>query len=129
VVCRWDEDIAMKSKATLFGRLLRKLRIDRGVVLKDMADGVQISTAYASAVELGNKNITEQFVQKISTYFRLNAEEIKELQDAVDVSQPSLKIDLKMGDDEDRELAVSFARKYHDLSSERKQKLMKLLEG
>jgi len=119
----------MKSKATLFGRLLRKLRIDRGVVLKDMADGVQISTAYASAVELGNKNITEQFVQKISTYFRLNAEEIKELQDAVDVSQPSLKIDLKMGDDEDRELAVSFARKYHDLSSERKQKLMKLLEG
>ena len=119
----------MKSKATLFGRLIRKYRIDHGVVLKDMADGVEVSTAYASAVELGNKNITDTFLEKLIAYFKLDSLGIKELRDAAEVSQPSLKISLKNRDDEDRELAVSFARKYHDLSAERKRKLMELLEG
>ncbi|WP_421867058.1 helix-turn-helix domain-containing protein [Motiliproteus sp.] len=119
----------MKTKATLFGRLVRKYRIDHGVVLKDMADGVGVSTAYASAVELGNKNITDAFIQKLVAFFNLQPHESNELRDAAAVSQPTLKINMQGTADQDRELAVSFARKYHDLSSDRKKKLMELLEG
>ncbi|ARB44970.1 helix-turn-helix domain-containing protein [Alloalcanivorax xenomutans] len=119
----------MTTKATPFGRLIRKFRIDHGVVLKDMAAGVGVSTAYASAIELGNKKINEDFVNKVSSYFKLNAAAIEELKNAAEVSQPHLKIDLASAEDLDRELAVSFARKYHDLTEENKMKLMKLLEG
>ena len=119
----------MKAKATVFGRLVRKLRIDHGVVLKDMADSIGVSTAFASAVELGNKKISETFVLKLIDYFQLNESQIEEINNAADISQPSLKMDLKGVEDEDRELAVSFARKYHELSPENKKKLMDLLEG
>ncbi|GAB5479747.1 MAG: hypothetical protein Marn2KO_32140 [Marinobacter nauticus] len=119
----------MRTKVTPFGRLIRKYRIDHGLVLKDMAAGVGVSTAYASAVELGNKKINDDFVQKVANYFQLNNAQLRELQDAAAVSQPSLKIDMSGTEDLDRALAVSFARKYHDLSNERKKKLMELLEG
>lgn len=119
----------MKTKATPFGRLIRKFRIDHGVVLKDMATSVGVSTAYASAVELGNKKINDEFVRKVISYFELSGESIDELRSAVEISQPQVKIDLSGSEDTDRELAVSFARKYHNLSNDRKQKLMDLLEG
>ena len=94
-----------------------------------MAAGVGVSTAYASAVELGNKKINDDFVQKVASFFRLNSSELAELQNAAAVSQPSVKINMTGTEDLDRALAVSFARKYHDLSNERKKKLMELLEG
>lgn len=119
----------MKPKATLFGRLIRKHRIDNGVVLKEMADSIGVSSAYVSAIELGKKNITEEFILKVFTYFQLSNSEIQELKKAASMSQPALKIDLQGVEDEDRELAVCFARKYHALSPARKQKLLKLLEG
>lgn len=119
----------MKTKVTPFGRLLRKYRIDHGMVLKDMAEGVNVSTAHASAMELGKKRISEEFINNVAIFFKLDQKEIVELHEAAATSQPSVKINMSGTADLDRQLAVSFARKYHDLTQERKQKLMKLLEG
>jgi transcriptional regulator with XRE-family HTH domain len=119
----------MKTKATQFGRLLRKYRIDHGKVLKDMANGIGVSTAHASALELGNKRISEDFVQKVGNYFELNASQMDELRHAASVSQPSIKMDVSGWEDFDRSMAVSFARKYQDLPTDRKEKLKELLEG
>ena len=40
---------------TSIGRFLRKLRIDHGEILKDMADALGVSSAFLSAVENGKK--------------------------------------------------------------------------
>lgn len=119
----------MKTKATLFGRLVRKYRIDHGKVLKDMANGIGVSTAHASALELGNKRISEDFVQKVGNFFELNSSQMEELRHAASISQPSVKMDVSDWEEFDRSMAVSFARKYQDLPNDRKVKLKELLEG
>jgi transcriptional regulator with XRE-family HTH domain len=40
---------------TPFGARLRALRADRGLTLKDLAEGLQVSTAYLSALEHGKR--------------------------------------------------------------------------
>ena len=45
---------------TEFGKFVRKLRIDNGTVLGEMAKSIAVSSAYLSAVENGKKNIIEK---------------------------------------------------------------------
>lgn len=40
---------------TAFGKFCRKLRIDRGQIMLDMAESLQVSPAFLSAVENGKK--------------------------------------------------------------------------
>ncbi|WP_309460957.1 helix-turn-helix transcriptional regulator [Escherichia coli] len=46
-------DCRRRNMVTSFGKTLRKMRIDRGMVLKNMADLLGVSSAYLSAIELG----------------------------------------------------------------------------
>ncbi|GAA5647874.1 helix-turn-helix domain-containing protein [Vibrio proteolyticus] len=116
-------------KTTAFGRYLRKLRIDKGMILKDLADALGVSSAYLSALELGKKNISDEVVNQIIGLYGLNANEANELRDAATVSQPVVKFDLKNANSQERELVAVFARKYQEMSPEKKEKLMDFLEG
>ena len=42
---------------TALGRFLRKIRIDRNELLKDMADKLEVSASFLSAVENGKKSM------------------------------------------------------------------------
>lgn len=119
----------MKSKATPFGRLIRKYRIDKGVVLKDASDAIGVSTAHMSAIELGKKSISDAFIEKVISYFELSIAQANELKKAAALSQPTVKLNMQNQEDQDRELVFAFARKYQTLSSEQKEKLKKMLEG
>ncbi|MCU7963835.1 helix-turn-helix domain-containing protein [Shewanella sp. SM101] len=116
-------------KTTALGRLLRKLRIDRGMIMKDLAEVLGVSSAYLSAIELGKKAVTDKNILRMIEYFDLNPEDSAELRHAAKTSQPSIKIELKDSSIEQRELAVSFARNYQNISPEDQRKLMELLEG
>ena len=50
---------------TAFGKFCRKLRIDRGQIMLDMAESLQVSPAFLSAVENGKKNVPAQWRDKI----------------------------------------------------------------
>jgi len=116
-------------KTTAFGRYLRKLRIDHGMIMRDLAKVLGVSSAFVSALELGKKTITEKNILKIIEYFNLSSDETIELRHTADISQPSLKLELNDKTIEQRELAVSFARNYQNMEIEDQIKLMKLLEG
>lgn len=116
-------------KTTAFGRYLRKLRIDHGMIMRDLAKVLGVSSAFVSALELGKKPITEKHIVKIIGYFNLSGDEAAELKHTADISQPSVKIDLNDNTIEQRELAVSFARNYQNMDIEDQRRLMKLLEG
>ncbi|WP_351008796.1 helix-turn-helix transcriptional regulator [Shewanella sp. S1-58-MNA-CIBAN-0166] len=116
-------------KTTAFGRYLRKLRIDHGMIMKDLATVLGVSSAYLSALELGKKSVAEKNIIQIVEYFQLSDKEFAELRQAATMSQPSIKLDLTGNTIEQRELAVSFARKYQEISPEEQQRLLKLLEG
>lgn len=113
--------------ATPFGKAVRKIRIDRGLKLKDMADALGMKSAYLSAVEMGKRRITERVLNQIIDYF--DDESIgAELRSLVDVSQPEFVFDLADKTDEEREMVVAFARKFSDLMSpENKDKFKSMI--
>lgn len=53
-------------KLTEFGKFSRKLRIDNGELLKDMAIKLNVTVSYLSAVEIGKRNIPEKMGRRNS---------------------------------------------------------------
>lgn len=63
---------------TDLGKYLRKLRIDNGELLKDMADKLEISCSYLSSIETGKKKLTEQIKKKLIYTYKLDTKVFKE---------------------------------------------------
>lgn len=114
---------------TSFGKALRKLRIDRGMVLKNMADMLGVSSAYLSAIELGKRAIPDSLVNSVAAAFGLSGQEASDLRKQAEISQPSLKVDMSDAEDQNKELMLVFARKFKDLSPEQLDKLNKNVKG
>jgi len=113
---------------TPLGKALRKLRIDRGWLLKDMARGIGVATSFLSGVETGRKAIPAGFVEKIAAWSGLHANELKELQEAALVSLREFKISVRPDfTDGDREAAALLAR-FGELPREKRDDLHMLLK-
>lgn len=79
---------------TPFGNKLRQLRKAKGVSLKEMSDGVGVSSAYLSALEHGKRGTpTWAMVQRIIAYFNVIWDEAEELQRLAEMSNPRIVID------------------------------------
>lgn len=101
---------------TALGKRLRKLRIDKGLLLNDMAISLGVSSAQLSAMELGKRTIQPQLADKIaSTYNEISMQEVERL---IRISQSSIKINLTQGNERQREVVIMFARMFTELSDE-----------
>lgn len=79
---------------TPFGERLRKLRRERGVSQKEMAEAIGVSAAYLSALEHGHRGMPNwAMVQKIIGYFNIIWDDAEELQRLADASHPRIVID------------------------------------
>lgn len=114
---------------TALGKELRQLRLERGEVMKDMANAINVSSAYLSAVERGKKTPSDKMITGIKNHYQLSADKVKSLHEAVVLSQNYVNIDLNDTDDEDRMLATAFARKFKGLEEAQKEQISKLLNG
>lgn len=112
---------------TAFGKFCRKLRIDRGQIMLDMAESLQVSPAFLSAVENGKKNVPAQWRDKIVKTYKLSEEQSMELMDAIDKSKTEIRINLSKHSEQDRHLAIAFAREFGSLNSEQKKEIFKML--
>jgi transcriptional regulator with XRE-family HTH domain len=110
------------------GKALRKLRIDRGWLLKDMASGVGVATSFLSGVETGRKPIPSGLVEKIGAWADLDQASIAGLKAAELTSQREFKLKVKSDfTDGDREAAALLAR-FGELSREKRDNLHELLK-
>ena len=87
---------------TPFGKALRNLRMDRGTLLKDMAQQLEVTSSYLSAVESGKRNIPENWPQVIGALYDLNDQEIKNLEVAAAASTTQIKLDLSQNNCQSR---------------------------
>ena len=69
---------------TEFGKSLRKLRIDKGEILKNMADKLGMTSSYLSAIECGKRNIPDDLIEKLTSIYCLDEKEQQELLAGVD---------------------------------------------
>ncbi len=112
---------------TSLGKELRKLRIDRGEVLRDMAEKLSISSAYLSSIENGKRRAHKNLVEKIETLYSLSDSEKCRLWESWQKSVDEITIDLKASSGIHRDLGLVFARRFDGLSDEDVQKLMTIL--
>ncbi len=112
---------------TALGKFLRKLRIDRGEVLFDMARRLGVSSAFLSAVENGNKRMPPDWNKTIPTIYSLSASAMDELTSAIAESEKGIAIDFGPLGPEQRRLGVALARKIPTLTPEQTKELQTLL--
>ena len=98
---------------TPFGVATRKLRLDKGLRLLDLAEKLKLSSSFISAVETGKKPIPVGYVGSVVAAMGLTRPEAAELQRAADRSKTFVDIDGLQGSQ--RELVAAFALKLHDL--------------
>ena len=79
---------------TPFGVRLRELRAKHGLQLKQMAEDLQVSSAYLSALEHGKRGRPGPgFVMQIANYFELIWDEVDELKELAQLSHPRVPVE------------------------------------
>jgi transcriptional regulator with XRE-family HTH domain len=79
---------------TPFGAKLRELRERKKRQLKDMAKALKVSPAYLSALEHGHRGKpTPGLVQQVAAYFNLAWDQVDELKQLADLSDPKVSLD------------------------------------
>ncbi|MGE3876186.1 MAG: helix-turn-helix domain-containing protein [Parvibaculaceae bacterium] len=79
---------------TPFGERMRKLRIERKVTLKEMADEIGVSSAYLSALEHGKRGRPGwHLLQRIISYFNVIWDEAEDVVRLARISHPRVVID------------------------------------
>ena len=120
------EEVAL-AMLTELGKYLRKLRIDNGQLLKDMADILGISSANLSAVENGKRKPQYKMIQDIIHHYWLNDEEQDELWDAYAITREEVSLSLENATDKRRDVGLAFARQFDELSSKQMDDILKIL--
>jgi transcriptional regulator with XRE-family HTH domain len=95
---------------TPLGARLRSLRAERGITLKEMAEALNISSAYLSALEHGHRGKPTWFLlQRMIAYFNVIWDEAEELQRLAEISDPKVAIETAGLDPRATELANRLA--------------------
>jgi transcriptional regulator with XRE-family HTH domain len=101
---------------TPFGIACRKLRLDRGMRLLDLAKKMGLSAAFISAVETGRKAIPDGYVVRAGRAMELTTTELREITRAADRTRTEVRLD-KMNPAQ-REIVHAFARRLDDIPSD-----------
>ncbi|WP_454694661.1 helix-turn-helix domain-containing protein [Achromobacter aegrifaciens] len=112
------------ATTTLFGKTLRKLRIERDETMMDMAAKLACSPSFLSSIETGRKPVPAGFVSKLGASYGLSEEFQQELQRQLEESAKVYRITPEAGD---QALVAAFARRLDMLSDNDKQQIFDIL--
>ena len=116
-------------KLTPFGKEVRKVRIDHGHMLKDMADTLSVSPAFLSSVETGRKPVPPSLIDKIVAAYALDRQHADTLSRAAALSRDEFSINLRQLDSKaHREVAAVLARSFPTMTEYKLNRLRKLLD-
>jgi Zn-dependent peptidase ImmA (M78 family)/plasmid maintenance system antidote protein VapI len=112
---------------TPFGIEIRKLRLDKGLKLIDVAEALDVSSAFLSAIETGRKPIPPAFIANLTRTLNLSDAEASVLQRAADRTTKELRVENLNGNQ--RELIAAFARRFDEVPSDILDKLKESLKS
>jgi len=116
----------MKTK---IGDFLRNLRMNKRQLLKDMAELLGVSSAFLSAVENGKKIVPDSWYSILKKNYDLSESDMDSLHEAAMESQKAVSLNIRNTSEYNRQLAVSFARKFDDIDEVTSYRIMELLKG
>lgn len=113
---------------TEFGKTLRKIRIDHQELLKEMADKLEVSSAYLSAIETGKRRIPADWVNRIAELYHLDSVAKRQLVQAEDQSACEVTISLQDVSSARRGAVLTFAKALDGLSDEELTNIMTVMK-
>lgn len=114
---------------TPFGQTVRRMRSERGISQKKMADAIGVSAAYMSALEHGHRGQPSwELLQRIIGFFNVIWDEAEELQRLASLSHPRVTIDTAGLSPEATALANRLSACIGDLDPEQISALQAILE-
>ena len=117
------------AELTPFGKMTRKIRKEKGLLLRDMAKAVGVTSGFLSMVETGRKQVPNDLVSRLVGAFDLPNRAASELQRAAALSAREYKLRLQENPTRiDRELAESLQRNFAKMTPLKKKQILELLE-
>ena len=111
---------------TEFGRASRDLREKAAVSLRGMAIAIGYSAAYLSAVEIGDKLITDDLLERVANYFRGLGRKNAEINALyASASRTRKTVDVSNLDGEARQVVAVFAKKLSDMDRTARERFLK----
>ncbi|WP_225221084.1 helix-turn-helix domain-containing protein [Bacillus norwichensis] len=92
-----------------------------------MADKIGVASSYLSAVENGKRNVPQEWIDKIAISYSLNALELAELNQAVQESQNTLKINFEGFSGEDKIIFMAMIKEFKGLNERDRAKIKEIL--
>lgn len=114
---------------TQFGKMLRILRMDKGELLKEMADRLEVSSPFLSMIELGEKNIPKGMVDKLFVTYDIAPAEFADWRRAAEDSIIQTKFNLQQASMIKRQAALVFSRNFNDMPDETAKKILKIFNA
>lgn len=114
---------------TEFGKITRKIRIDNDVLLKNMADALNISAAFLSKLETGKSKPNLKLADKIKNIYKLNDKAYNDLINAINIDKKSIIQPVFAKSKSDMKLIIKFANALKTMSKTQKQELAKRLDN
>lgn len=116
------------GKLTPFGETARQIRLEKGILLLDMARAANVTPGFLSLVETGKKQIPSDLVGKIVAGLDLSESHKRELDEAAALSVRQFSIEV--GPEAtivDRRVAHALQTGFARMSPKQKQRMLKLL--
>lgn len=114
---------------TPYGKTVRRLRLEKEITLSKMAEGLNVSPAFLSAVETGSKKIPADLPDKTAHFLHATPDERRALRNAAALSAQEFTVGVARGASvHDREVAAMFARRFPNLNDAEKASIRRILE-
>lgn len=115
---------------TEYGKAIRRYRISKSMLLKDMSAKLDMSPSYLCALETGTKSVTPEFEKKLFSKISFSPREKKALQKAIDLTRRYGQVKVSPDNSKlDKQLVGAFCRKHDKLSDEQKRDILRILRG
>lgn len=99
-------------------KFLRKLRVDKSLTQKDVADYLKVSPAFYSSLEIGKKPINEVISNKLIKLFNLSNDQILEFNKLKVSYQQFVYINTQGLSDEKLNLVILLSRNIKNLTTD-----------
>lgn len=113
---------------TDYGKILRTIRIEKGEVLGDMADNLNISSAYLSSIETGTRGVPSGLTDLISSTYNLKKSIEKKLRNAEISNMKEIKLTFDNNTSSaKKETAYLFARTFNNIDTNDFERIREIL--
>lgn len=111
---------------TQLGKILRIIRVNTGESMRVMAEKLNVSVSYLSAIENGKRNVPANFGELVAGNYDLSAKDKKNLRDAIQDSTEKMKVNItELGEKKKR---ILYALTSDDLDEETLSRLVEIID-